>query len=354
MVRFERPRVRHPYHMHDMILGQPAFVRETLRRLESVDARAFLGRSDTVVVTGCGTSFHAAQIGARILQDALGNAAAVHAVHAYDLLYCVRLPTDCTVLGVSHSGSTATTNQALALARRTGVTTRALCGLPGTPMAEAAEEALIIGSVHDESWANTMSYTTQLAAFAWLAKAVSDSPEEHMPGGLGGLPGALERALRCEAQVRRLAERVAAHSRVTFLGSGLDEITALEAALKIRETCSAPACAYHVEQFLHGPFLSLDRREAVVALRSREDGDRETEILRALARTGAEVRVVGEVADADIRLPSTATWLRPILSVVPMQFLAYYVALARRKNPDLMRSDVARFRRALEPLFGSS
>lgn len=350
MIRFEDPRSRHPYHMHEMIRGQPAFVRETIEGLRHVDAHGFLGSARHLVVTGCGTSYHAASIGARVLQEALGDVT-VHAVHAYDLLHGYVLPEDCTVLGVSHSGSTSTTNQALGLARRSGVTTRGLCGLPGSRMAEVAEDMLVIGSVHDRSWANTMSYTTQLAAFARLAEAVAAEPRELFPAGVESVPDRLEKALATERAVRRLAKEVAARSRVTFLGSGLDETTALEAALKIRETCSFPASGYHVEQFLHGPFLSLDRRECVVALRSSDDDEREAEILRGLARSGAGVTTVGEAADADIRLPAAEALLRPIVSVVPLQFLAYYVALERKANPDIMRSDLARYRPGLEPLF---
>ncbi len=352
MVAFANPRSRHPFHMHDMIRGQPGFVRETLARLRDVDAHGFVGGARNLVVTGCGTSFHAATIGARILQEALGDAVNVRAVQAYDLLHGFVFPADCVILGVSHSGATSTTNDALALARRSGVATRGLCGLPGTRMAEVAETMLVIGTVHDHSWANTMSYTTQLAAFARLAEAVAPDPRDVFPEGTAELPASLERALACEPRVRRLAARIAPLRRVTFLGSGLDAVTALEAALKIRETCSFPASGYHVEQFLHGPFLALDRQDAVVALRSRDDDERELEILRGVAHTGATVTRVGEAADADIRTPSVDPLLRPIISVVPLQFLAYYVALARKTNPDVMRSDVPRYRPGLAPLFG--
>ena len=351
MVRFENPRSRHPFHMHDMIRGQPGFVRETLTRLRHLDGRGFLSRRRRIAVTGCGTSFHAAIIGARVLQEALGARATVHAIHAYDILHGADIPRDTVVLGVSHSGNTSTTNQALALARRSGAPTRGLCGLSGTKMDEVAEEVLVTGSVHDHSWANTMSYTTQLAAFARMAEAVSPEPRDLFPDGLGSLPRLMERALGCEPAIRRLAKRVAANDRVTFLGSGMDEITALEAALKIRETCSFPASGYHVEQFLHGPFLSLDRREAIVAMRSRQDDDRETQILEGIARTGASVTVVGEARGARIPLPRTERLLRPLVSVVPLQFLAYYVALEKKTNPDIMRSEDPRYRPGLEPLF---
>lgn len=352
MVQFANPRKRHPFHMHDMIRGQPAFVQETLDRLRGFDARSFLGRTRNLVITGCGTSFHAALIGARLLQAGLGDSGIVRAIPAYDLLHGFALPPDCTVLGVSHSGATSTTNDAMALARRSGASTRGLCGLPGSRIAEVADEVLVIGSVHDHSWANTMSYTTQLTSFARLAESVASNPEELFPSGVETIPGVLRATLACEPRARRLSTRIGTSARVTFVGSGLDEITALEAALKIRETCSLPSSGYHVEQFLHGPFLSLDRRESVIALRSNDDGEREADILRGLARTGASVHSVGEARDADIRIPTMDRLLRPIVSVVPLQFVAYYVALAKNANPDIMRSDVPRYRPGLEPLFG--
>jgi glucosamine--fructose-6-phosphate aminotransferase (isomerizing) len=218
-------------------------------------------------------------------------------------------------------------------------------------MEDVVEDTLVIGSVHDHSWANTMSYTTQLSAFARLAETVSTRGSDMIPGGLDHLPQRLQESLACEPGVRRLARRVAALDRVTFLGSGLDEVTALEAALKIRETCGFPSSGYHPEQFLHGPFLSLDRQDAVVALRSNEDGPRETEILRGIRRTGASVTLVGEAAGASLRVPAMTRTLRPIVSVVPLQFAAYYVALAKNANPDVMRSEIPRYSRALEPMF---
>ncbi len=351
MVTFPNPRSHHPYHMHDMIRGQPAFVQETLDRLEDASAEAFLGAPRRLVLTGCGTSFHAAMYGAELLQFAFGSARPVRVIHAYDLLFREESLEDTTVLGMSHSGTTSTTNQALARARRSAARVVAICGLAGTPIDRVAEEVLVLGSVHDHSWANTMSYTTQLTALAVLARDAGARSPAFAQMEPASLPHLLERALRCEPAARVLARKVAGRERVTFLGSGLDAITALEAALKIRETCSFPASGYHVEQFLHGPFLSLDRSEAVVALRSREDGRRYGTILRSLSRTGAGVMTAGDAQGADLPLPATHDLLRPVLSVVPMQFLAYYVALKRKANPDIMRSDVPRYREGLAPIF---
>ena len=350
MVSFADPRSRAPYHMHDMILRQPAFVQETLRRTGSVDARSFLGTPRRIVVTGCGTSFHAATYGARVLQVAYGGRAHVEAVHAYDLLHGPSVVRRATVVGVSHSGATETTNRALVRSKRAGARVLGLCGLPDSPMERIAEATLVLGDTHDRSWANTMSYTTQLTAFAQLATSAGGDLDGAQ-ASLRRLPDALRRTLRCEAATRRIARAVAARERVTFLGSGLDDVTALEAALKIRETCSMTASGYATEQFLHGPFLSLDRGDAIVAMRSRDDGPRAAWILDALRPASGYLASFGEVPGIDVRLPAVPSVLRPIVSVVPMQFIAYYAALARRTNPDIMRSDVARYQPGLELLF---
>ena len=351
MVSFPDPKARHPFHMHAMIHGQPSFVSETLERLGDTDASSLLGPSRRLVVTGCGTSFHAALYGARLLHAVLAPIASVEATHAYDLAFgSFAPPAGAAILGVSHSGSTPTTNRALARARKAGHRTLAICGLPKTEMEDIADETLVIGSVHDRSWANTMSYTTQLTAFASLA-AQRMRGQTDIVEGLRALPRVVQKALGCEASIRRLARRVARAAHVTFLGSGWDHVTVLEAALKIRETCSLSAFGFHMEQFLHGPFLSIGRKEPVIALRSSEDRKRAEVILRALSKCGADVITVGESPRATVRLPRVHAVLRPIVSVIPMQFLAYYAALARKANPDIMRTDVPRYRAGVEALF---
>ena len=336
--------------MHEMILGQPAFVAEALQRTAAADVRSFLGRPRRLVLTGCGTSFHAAMYGARVFQAVMPSVP-VLAIHAYDLAYGSSVPANASVLGVSHSGSTPTTNRALRRARRRGCRTLAVCGLPGSVMERVADHTLVIGSTHDHSWANTMSYTTQLTAFAALASQSKSHVGPSIEPSLRGLARSIETTLGCESRIRRLATRIAHHARVTFLGTDLDEITALEAALKIRETCGLPASGYHTEQFLHGPYLSIDDRESIVMLRSRDDGPRSAAIARALEASRATVATIGESTRAKIRLPAMSRLLRPIISIVPLQFLAYYAALARRANPDIMRTDIPRLRAGVEALF---
>lgn len=335
--------------MHAMIRGQPEFLRETLRRVADSDASTFLPRTGPLFVTGCGTSFHAAMFGARILGASINHRQVVHAVHAYDLAHG-RMTVRGTVIGVSHSGATGTTNRALLRAKQKGLRTVGLCGLTDSEMEGIVDDVLVIGSTRDRSWANTMAYTSELVAFAALA--ASRAPRlDGLVHGIPAIPRLVRSTLATEDAVRDLANRLARRRRLTILATGWDDITALEAALKIRETCGLTASGYHTEQFLHGPFLSLDRHDAVVLLQSRDDTSRAEEIRRAVRKTGAAVTTVGEHPRASIRLPAVHAFLRPIVSVIPTQFLAYYTAVGRRANPDIMRTDIPRLRAGVEALF---
>jgi glucosamine--fructose-6-phosphate aminotransferase (isomerizing) len=350
MAVFPDARGRHPFHMHDMIGSQPTHVEEAIRRVRASDFGLSVARARHLVLTGCGTSFHAAMYGARILQAAARGGAVVEAVHAYDLANRPLPSGRPTILGVSHSGTTPTTNQALARAKRAGHRVLGVCGLPDTKMEEIVRRTLVIGSMHDRSWANTMSYTTQLAAFAALASHQRRDRVD-LTRGVSRMPQVIRKTLETERAIGEIARPIARRDKITFLGAGFDEITAFEAALKIRETCGLTASAYHPEQFLHGPFLSVDRNESIVFLRSREDGIRADVIGRVFSKAGAEVTTIGEHPRASIRLPSTHPYLRPIVSVIPMQFLAYYAALARHANPDIMRTDIPRLRAGVAALF---
>ena len=333
-----------------MIRTQPSFAEETLRRVRTAAFGTSLSRVRHLILTGCGTSFHAALYGTKILQESFGSRCVVEATHAYNIAFGPLPPGRPTILGVSHSGATPMTNRALARGKRAGLRTLGVCGLPNSDMEGIVDRPLIIGSTHDRSWANTMSYTTQLIAFASLAAQQREDWAD-VTRGITRLPQLMRKTLLTESAIQTLARRVARHDKVTFLGAGLDEITALEAALKIRETCGLTASAYHPEQFLHGPFLSLDRDESIMFLRSREDGQRADLARRALLKTGASVTTIGEHPRSSIRIPSTHPNLRPVLSVIPMQFLAYYTALARHANPDIMRTDNPRLRAGVAALF---
>src|SRR5438445_11386928 len=128
-----------------MSRSQTDFVRETLRRVAARRAVSILRGTRHLILTGCGTSFHAATYGARILQRAFGSRAVVEAVHAYDLAYGKPAPIGAAIVGVSHRASTATTNRALSRAPRNAHRQFGVSGLSGSHMADMVEDVLDIG-----------------------------------------------------------------------------------------------------------------------------------------------------------------------------------------------------------------
>src|SRR5437016_14167454 len=138
-----------------------------------------------------------------------------------------------------------------------------------------------------------MSSTSQLSAVAALSSEIRPGIPD-LDRAIRGISRRVRTALSTDRKVRALARSVARADRITFLGASWDEITALEAALKIRETCGLSASGYHPEQFLHGQLLSIQPGEPVVARSSREEGARANVIRGTLTKTGSKVTIVTE------------------------------------------------------------
>src|SRR5207302_8240407 len=158
-----------------------------------------------------------------VLQAASRAGNVVEAVHAYDLANHPYPPVTATILGVSHSGTTPTTNRALARAKRAGHRVVGVCGLPDTKMEEIVRRTLVIGSMHDRSWANTMSYTTQLAAFAALASH-QRRDQVDLTRAISRMPQVIRKTLETERAIVEIARPIARRDKITFLGAGFDEL----------------------------------------------------------------------------------------------------------------------------------
>lgn len=251
-----------------------------------------------LLLTGCGTSYHAAQTGG-------------DAVQAFDLLL---EPRDADLLVVvSHEGGTPVTLEAAtAWPGRTWLVT----GKPDSPLGEVCDEVVVATPAVEESWCHTVSYTCAVTAIAalnghdisWIADAVAEA--------LGG---------------PRLD--VTDHDRYLVVGAGHAWITAQEAALKLREGCFVAAEPHHVEQLLHGYLAAVDESwRAVVLAAEGRAGARAAEAARALEELGVDVEVIPAV--------------HPVIDIVQFHLLVLDLAEARGVNPDRIRRDDERWARA--------
>jgi fructoselysine-6-P-deglycase FrlB-like protein len=267
---------------------------EWLRALR-VDQR--LPDGARVAFTGCGASFHAAQTGGRSVQ-ALD---AVLAPPDADLLVCV-----------SHEGTTPLTIEA---ARAFSGPVWIVTGTPDSPLAELADEVVVCTPELERSWCHTASYTCAVAAIAALRGE-----------DISWLPDAVEGALR-------LRQPVPTQAKICVAGAGRDWPTAQEAVLKLREGAWLAAGAHHTEQLLHGHLAAIDESvRAYVLEGAGRAAERARDATAALRELGCETSLV----------PTS----HPAVDIVRFQLLTLAIAASRGIDPDRIRRDDDRWRRA--------
>jgi glucosamine--fructose-6-phosphate aminotransferase (isomerizing) len=272
------------------IAAQPEWLRGV-----PTDRRLPAGRA---VFTGCGTSFHAAQTGGEAVQ-------ALEAV--------LSTPEADVLVVVSHEGDTPLTLEA---ARAFRGTRWLVTGKPDSPLGELCEEVVVATPAVEDSWCHTASYTCAVATLAALRGE-----------DVSWLADAVQRALDAEPLP------VTEHERVMVVGAGRDWPTAQEAVLKLREGAFVPAAAHHTEQLLHGHLAAVDERVRCFVLEGEgRAAERAQDAVRALEILGCDVTVV----------PTS----HPVVDVVPFQRLTVDLAEARGVNPDLIRRDDERWKRA--------
>lgn len=284
------------------VLAQPDWLREVPER---VGARRF--PSGRLLLTGCGTSYHAAQVGAQL--------AGGEAVQALEL---VLAPRDADLLVVvSHEGETTLTVEA---ARAFPGPVWLVTGKPESTLGRMAAEVVVASKAVEDSWCHTASYTAAVAAMAALAGH-----------DVSWLPEQVEAAL-----ARPLAG--SEHERFVVAGAGRDWPTAQEAVLKLREGAFAAAEAYETEQLMHGYLAAVDETVRAFVLEGEgRAADRSADLAAALRELGAPVELLPQSPD-----PAA----RPILGIIPFHLLVLELAAARGRNPDRIRRDDERWARA--------
>ncbi len=273
---------------------------------ERVGARRF--PEGRLLFTGCGTSFHAAQAAA----DLAGG----EARQALELL--LRPEEADLLVAFSHEGTTPLTTEAV---REFPGQTWLLTGAPESPLAELADEVIQVAPEIEESYCHTKSYTVALAGCAALAG-------RDVSGIAATAAAILGSSLPVEASDQE---------RWLIVGAGRDWPTAQEAALKLREGTFVAAEAYHTEQLLHGHLAGIDETVRAVVLEGEgRAGERSRDVARALAEIGSPTEL----------LPQVAGWERPILGILPFHLLVLELAERRGVNPDRIRWDDERWKRA--------
>jgi glucosamine--fructose-6-phosphate aminotransferase (isomerizing) len=259
------------------------------------------------------------------------------------------------VIAISQSGETADTLAAIELAG-TRAKTFAVCNVLGSSIARRVTNVLFTHAGPEISVASTKAFSTQLVAvylFAlYLAQRRATLPEERvaeLAHNLTLLPGALQQALELDSAVQKVAQRFCKASDFLFIGRGLTYPIALEGALKLKEISYIHAEGYPAGELKHGPIALIDEKMPVVVLmqRSRESFEKTLSNLREVEARGGQLIVVtdsdslGElkaITPHVLALPCVSRELSPIVMTVPLQLLAYHVAVLNGTDVDLPRN----------------
>lgn len=346
------PRAGHPYYMHDAIYAQPGALRLVARgQGDAIAAAAARLRTlDQVLLTGVGTSWHAALVGELLFARVGGLGRRARAFHAFELAsYWPDGDARAGVIGITHRGTNHHTLAALARARGNGGAGVAITG----KSTDAVAADWMLRTVDQESsGAHTVSYTTALALLAALATAVGG--QSGTARELDAIPDLVASLLGQESW-DDLAARYGSARYFWFVGGGPNTATALEAALKMNEAGHATTAGFNCEQFLHGAWAALEP-EDVVFLVTPPGPSRERclAVARVVKEIGAPLvalareddREIAALATETIAIPEVDELLSPILTVVPLQLFVYHAAVRRGVNPDVTRSDQAAYARA--------
>lgn len=349
-------RTRPPFHTIDMIREIPATSRETLRRLvgPAAEAAALLADRPSLVFTGCGTASYAARL-AEAFAVSPSERLRSQEVDAFELSgYGPRIDRASGVIGVSHSGITKTTVDALRGARARAARTVGITHFAGRPIAEVSDMILVAGNGPDLSRCHTKCYVGgalagALTALEWRGVAGGEPRAglDALREKLAALPPLQDKVL---SSADRLAQELAAamlpRRSVGFFGAGPNLATALEAALKVRESSFLPAVGMELEDFLHGSWQPLDRESLAFVVATHGFARARTlDFLKAARTVGAYTVAVADEGDRDVErladtvfaVPPVDEILSPFLTIIPLYLYAYHSSVLRGHNPDLLR-----------------
>jgi glucosamine--fructose-6-phosphate aminotransferase (isomerizing) len=339
-----------------MIWEIPEAIERTIEtssgRVHSI-AESLNGRSN-FYFTGCGTAFFSAMLGSNILSLMEGDGLNFEYVQALELTNHHPVARDSVTFGVSHSGITKTTLDAMRKAKSKGGYTVGITHFAQSPISQVSDETLVVGNGPDKSRCHTKCYAA--GAIPLTAMGIELLQQRHatqperlrkIQREITQLPYLAKKVLAStDPAVKELAEKNAGKRTFYFAGTGASYPNALEAALKVMETSYLPAQGFETEQLLHGPWVSLDRESVVFVMATEETAHgRSLDLVKAATSLGSTVipvvqegdRQVSSLCKNIIRLPPVDEQLMPYLSIIPLYLFAYYLCLQRGYNPDCLR-----------------
>src|SRR5690349_13515748 len=326
-----------------LVKGSPGKVELPDFSISAEDIRSF----SKITIAASGSSRHAGLVGEFMLERMTGLPVEVDFASQYCYRDPVASPNELTVF-ISQSGTTIDTIAALHEARRKGSKSLAIVNVPDTPLTQLADATLLTYAGEEVAIAATKSFITQLTALfllsAYIAQGRGNSQvAESAVRDLRGLPQLITRVLSTDEKCRRLAETFSKYKDFIYIGRDIDYPIALEGALKLKEISYIHAEGYPTGELKHGPTALIHEQLPIVVLAPQDAGDVESVLrygkslsnLREFA--DRRIPVVAVVTEGDhvipkitpfvVAVPHASVLLQPMIEVVPLQFLAYHIAV---------------------------
>jgi glutamine---fructose-6-phosphate transaminase (isomerizing) len=345
------------------IFEQPQTIQNTMRGRLVVDegfsklgglnmSKEELDHISNVIITACGTSWHSGLIGELYIEELARIPVEVE--YASEFRYrnpIVNEHTLCTV--ISQSGETADTLAAMREAKRRGAKTLGLVNVVGSTMAREDDGGIYLHAGPEIGVASTKAFTSQVIALALLTlklarrKNLSVVRGREIAQAMLALPDQIQSILDRAPEIEKIAERFKDASNFLYLGRGYNFPVALEGALKLKEISYIHAEGYPAAEMKHGPIALIDSEMPVVFIAPHDSVfDKVVSNIQEVKARGGQVicitsqdePVLDGRIDFEFRIPQTIDMLYPILAVIPLQLLAYYIAVKRGLNVDQPRN----------------
>jgi len=346
------------------IFEQPSVMRDVMRGRVSVEHNALhlggiqdhldtLRGAKRMVILACGTSWHAGLIGKYLIEEFARICVEVDYASEFRYRNPIVGPGD-VVIVISQSGETADTLAALRIAKERGATVMGICNVVGSTIARETHFGMYTHAGPEIGVASTKAFTAQVVALFMIAVQLRMGNPE-MSGvetsvllqELLAVPDKAEQILRLNDDILSIAESYWDAEHVLYLGRGYNFPVALEGALKLKEISYIHAEGYPAAEMKHGPIALIDEDVPVVFIAIRDHSYRKvlSNIEEVRSRKGRVIaiategdREIGRIAEHVIYIPEAAAALMPLLTVIPLQLLAYHIATLRGCNVDRPRN----------------
>ena len=318
-----------------------------------IDHKDRLLSARRIIICACGTSWHAALIGKYMIEELTRIPVEVEYSSEFRYRNPVIYPDD-VVIAISQSGETADTLAAMQLAKASGAFLFGICNVVGSSIARAADTGCYTHAGPEIGVASTKAFTAQVETLLLLTLnlaqekgTVSDKDREQIIAELPNIPDKIEKILRHDKQISELAKTFTYAHNFIYLGRGYNYPIALEGALKLKEISYIHAEGYPAAEMKHGPIALIDEEMPVVVIAPKRGHYDKilSNIQEVKARKGRVISIVTEgdkdvkaISDYSFEIPDTVECLVPLLSVIPLQLLAYHIAIAKGRDVDQPRN----------------